>query len=89
MKATLAALSLLALSAFGAVAQAPKVPTGIDVPGSTYYTIAPGETRVVQKDRDCSARDDAVKNARCVSGTEGIAEREAAPEAVGSTGSPK
>lgn len=52
MKAIIFALFLAA--ATPALAQAPRVPTGIDVSGSLYYVIHAGTTKVVHVTEPCS-----------------------------------
>lgn len=63
------AASLIALSATGALAQSAKIPTGIDVRGSTYYVIPAGTTTVVQIAEACTPRAAATRT--CPNGTLG------------------
>ena len=73
MKSTLLASAVLALAASAAFAQqAPvKVPTGIDVPGSTFYVIPAGETRVVQVAEPCNAAGLARRSPLCAAASGG------------------
>lgn len=70
-KLLMATGAFMMISAGAALAQqAPvKVPTGIDVPGRTYYVIPTGSIRVVQLDESCTPR--AIATRSCVNAAPG------------------
>lgn len=72
MKALLTLAALAALSSPAFAQQAPvKVPTGIDVPGPTYYVIPAGTSRVVPIVEPCNARGLAVRSPLCAAASGG------------------
>lgn len=64
MKTLIATAALLATAAT-AFAQAPKVPTGIDVQGPAWYHIPAGTTRVVTRKEPCGPAQFRVRDPLC------------------------
>lgn len=62
--AAVAVLGLIA-SATVAMAQAPRVPTGIEVEGPAFYRIDPATNRVLVRRAPCTNREYAVRDAHC------------------------